>query len=99
MRRFSLINDKFDGEGHTLPPPTSEFSNNLPCATIVNLCVYVASDTPHTLICSDEASRLGWYKSPGNSMLLRGISGVVLGYSRLDGGAVRARVGERQFVL
>ena len=27
-------------------------------------------------------------------MLLRGISGVVLGYSRLDGGAARARVGE-----
>ena len=33
--------------------------------------------------------RVAWYgdKSPGNSMPLRGISGVVLDYSRLDGGA------------
>ena len=30
----------------------------------------------------------------GNSMLLRGISGVVLGYSRLDGDAARAQVGK-----
>ena len=52
----------------------------------------VASVTPHTLICDDETSRLVWYKSPGNNMLLRGISRVVLGYSRLDGGAARARV-------
>ena len=27
-------------------------------------------------------------------MLLRGISGVVLGYSRLDGGSARAQVGK-----
>ena len=29
-------------------------------------------------------------------MLLRGISGVVLGHSRLDGGAAQAQVGKRQ---
>ena len=42
----------------------------------------VARTLPHT-------ERFAWCgnKSLGNSMSLRGISGVVLGYSRFDGGA------------
>ena len=32
-----------------------------------------------------------------NSMLLRGITSVVLGFSRLDGGAARIRVGKVSF--
>ena len=55
---------------------------------------FVARDTPHTLMYSDETVCLVWCKSPRNSMSLRGISGIVLGYSRLDGGAARARVGK-----
>ena len=52
----------------------------------------VASDTPHDLIYDIETVRVV-LKARENSMLLGGISGIVLGYSRLDGGAARARVG------